>query len=70
MDEGRVGSKFVACMWIYKKEVLTRQTNVVVCAMNELGLCWHFRESRVGVRKHNIQHADHSSVFRVIQWCM
>ena len=57
-EEKRVGSKFAACMWIYTKAVLTRG-QILNLEMEEhlkkrmLGLCWHFRGSRVGVRKHN-----------------
>ena len=63
-EEKRVGSKFAACMWIYTNEVLTRGQiptpemeeylkKRMMSIMHELGLCWHFRGSRMGVRKHN-----------------
>ena len=55
-EEKRVGSKLAACMWIYTKRGadkmtnthsgnggLQKETNDVLCAMHELGLCWYFR---------------------------
>ena len=65
-EDKRVGSKFAACMCIYTKKSVDKRTttepsnggvfgeaNVVHHAMHGLGLCWDFRGSRVGVRKHN-----------------
>ena len=59
-EEKRVGSKFAACMWIYTNEVLTRgQIHTpemeaylkkrMMSIMHELGLCWPFRRSQMGV---------------------
>ena len=65
-EQKRVGSKFAACMWIYTQEVLTRgqilnpekeeylkKRIMSIMAMHKLGLCLHFRRSRMGVRKHD-----------------